>query len=63
MKLNQLRQLIREEISKAVNENPRLNPRQQGNSTFGLSIIRCKYTQVDNDNEYKGQEYDKDILL
>jgi hypothetical protein len=53
MKLNQLRQLIREEISKAVNENERLNPRQQEIAPGVINYYFDEIDTVDLDNGYK----------
>ena len=53
MKLNELRQLIREEISKAVNENERLNPRQQEIAPGVINYYFDEIDTVDLDNGYK----------
>jgi hypothetical protein len=53
MKLNQLRQLIREEIRTAVNENERLNPRQQEIAPGVINYYFDEIDTVDLDNGYK----------
>jgi hypothetical protein len=53
MKLNQLRKLIREEISKAVNEDERLNPRQQEIAPGVINYYFDEIDTVDLDNGYK----------
>ena len=53
MKLTQLRKLIREEISKAVNENERLNPRQQEIAPGVINYYFDEIDTVDLDNGYK----------
>jgi hypothetical protein len=53
MKLNQLRQIIREEISKVVNENERLNPRQQEIAPGVINYYFDEIDTVDLDNGYK----------
>ena len=53
MKLNQLRQLIREEISKVVKENERLNPRQQEIAPGVINYYFDEIDTVDLDNGYK----------
>jgi hypothetical protein len=53
MKLNQLRKLIREEISKVVNENERLNPRQQEIAPGVINYYFDEIDTVDLDNGYK----------
>ena len=58
MKLNELRQLIREEISKAVNENERLNPRQQ---EIAPGVINYYFdeTKIEEANYNNGQLHGK----
>jgi hypothetical protein len=53
MKLNELRKLIREEISKVVNENERLNPRQQEIAPGVINYYFDEIDTVDFDNGYK----------
>jgi hypothetical protein len=53
MKLTQLRKLIREEISKAVNEDERLNPRQQEIAPGVINYYFDEIDTVDLDNGYK----------
>ena len=53
MKLNQLRQLIREEISKTLNEDERLNPRQQEIAPGVINYYFDEIDTVDLDNGYK----------
>jgi hypothetical protein len=53
MKLNQLRQLIREEIETALNENERLNPRQKEVAPGVINYYFDNIDTVDINNGYK----------
>ena len=53
MKKSELRQIIREEISKVVNENERLNPRQEEIAPGVINYYFDNIDTVDIDNGYK----------
>ena len=53
MKKSELKQIIKEEISKVLNENERLNPRQEEIAPGIINYYFDNIDTVDLDNEYK----------